>query len=1076
MFWGDSPEERAKASLRSALHNLRSLTQDHLTITRHTIGFDRTSAHWLDVDEFTQRVEPTLGLPDGPLGGTQRNGGLSKEQAEALREASELYQGEFMAGFQLRDIRYFEEWVLSKREPLRNLALHSLQRLVMHHTERGEYQLGIEAATRLLVLDPALEEGHRAKMRLLALSGQRSAALAQYKVCEQLLTESYGLEPSADTRALFGQIEAGNLVERDTMAPAAPIPGRKGNLPAPVTPLVGREDELEHLRVVVSDPSYRLVTLVGVGGVGKTRLALAAAEELGSGFDSGAWIVRLTGVGAPLPEAEVTELGASASSDSVILAIAETLELTISGQRLPQEHLIDYLRDREMLLVLDDVEHLVASGGEGAGAAGLLTLVLDILQSAPGVTLLVTSRQRLGLRAEYMLRLTGLPVPQVGDAEGERYSSVQLFAERAGRALGGFELNDDNLLSVVQICLAVEGLPLGIELAASWTDRMELPDIVGALERDLDLLVTTMRDVPERQRSMRAVFAHSWRLLSEEEQRNLAQLTVFQGGFSERAARAVVDASMDDLGVLVDKSLLRRVEPGRYSWHTLLQQFAAEEVGDEEGGGLEGVRQRHSLFYLDLVTRRGPGLKGGQPQAVSSEIQREWENIKQAWHWAVAAGDVEHLGRSLEALSRFTMLKGLVQQAKYMFGTAAEAVVSLEHSEADLLQACLLIEVARCLTRQAHYRQAIAVVQHVLEIARTRGAPELEAQALLRWGVALLGRGEYASARERLDQALLLGGESKAEGTVASCLSHLGLAAIRQGDYGVAQEYLDRALGMHRGRGDVLSEAGVLSDLGLLRSLEGHYASACANLERALAIFRRVGDRRGESVVYQRLGAFRHALGDYGGAREQYERALRISRDIGERSGEAEALVSIGLLLHDQGRDDVASAIGQQAVDLTLSLGARAVRGRALTSLGRALTAQGLAHEALVMYERAVKLQREIGWLAQSSAPLAGMAEIELRQGELERARRYVDEILSLGETYSLVGVDQALWVQLVCYRVLAALEDRRAEDVLASARSALEERSARISDEEVRKSFLENVAAHRELAAIWGAGTSSGV
>lgn len=596
LLWGDLPEEDAGANLRKALSNLRDLAGDHLIITPHMVTFDRTSAYWLDVEAFlslSTRSLPT-DLPD-------------------LHAAAELYRGDFLDGFYVRHAPMFEEWVLGQREGLRGLAGHVLKRLAGYYAGTGELDLAIDYTARLLTLDPWQEEAHRQMMALLARRGARSAALAQYETCRRLLKEELGVEPMAETTALYRRIRA----------IGAPRPH---NLTASVTSFVGREPELALIAARLADPNCRLLTLLGPGGVGKTRLALEAAwaarGQINDAFLDGVYFVSL-----------LTVHSASALAAAVAAAIGLSLPLGAE----PQAELLRHLRAREALLALDGFEHLV-------GETGFLTA---ILQHAPQVKLLVTSRQRLNLAGEWPLELGGLSYAPLGTTVGvETYSATQLFLQRAQQACPALEPSALDYQAINFICELVEGLPLAIELAAAWAKAMRCLDIAQTVESGLDVFTAFQSDLPARHRSIRAAFERSWRLLSVVECQAFCRLAVFRGGFTRESAEAVAGADLPILTALADKSLLRRGQSGRYEMHELLRQFAAERLAETPAEADE-VRARHARHYLGEFLAHGErGVPGGERSAEVVGLREESGNVQAAWAWATEHGLADEVGRA----------------------------------------------------------------------------------------------------------------------------------------------------------------------------------------------------------------------------------------------------------------------------------------------------------------------------------------------------------------------------------------------------------------------------------------------
>ena len=347
-------------------------------------------------------------------------------RAARLEEMVKLYRGEFLQQFFLEDSTEFEEWTLVQRENLHQRVLDAHSYLANYYELHGDFQAVRRHALRQLELDPWREEAHRQMMRALALDGQRSAALAQYETCRRVLAEELDVEPSAKTRELYEQIRLGTLspkIDQRSYVPSTPI----HNLPVQLTPFIGREQELADLGRLIADPECRCITLVGPGGIGKTRLALQAAGEHLDEFAQGAAFVSLASVG---------------SVGAVIPAIASAINFDFYGPSDPKVQLLNFLREKQMLLIVDNVEQLLI---EEPLQENIVELLLEILQHAPGVKLLVTSREALNLQGEWLFEVRGLAFPEMEQTEGfDEFGAVALFVQRARRASPGFALNEED--------------------------------------------------------------------------------------------------------------------------------------------------------------------------------------------------------------------------------------------------------------------------------------------------------------------------------------------------------------------------------------------------------------------------------------------------------------------------------------------------------------------------------------------------------------------------------------------------------------------------------------------------------
>ncbi|PDV98043.1 AfsR/SARP family transcriptional regulator [Candidatus Chloroploca asiatica] len=604
LFWGDMAEERAQANLRMALYNLqKTLPAGYVQSDRKSVAFDPKGLVKLDSEQFEELLSTVHDL-DNPT------------SLDTLDQAIQLYRGEFMAGVAIEHELAFAEWLYERRTWYHGRVLGALDALITTATRHSAWPRAITATRKLLALDPCREQAHRQLMHLLAQQGAYTAALEQYATCQTILHARMGLTPMPETDALYARISIARL--------RGPPP-----LPASTLPLVGREHELGLLYQYLVVAPLRLVTLLGPGGVGKTRIALATAAHQHYAWRDGVCFVPLANLtsGADLGQ-----------------AIAEVLQLPLSGQRNPHEDLLNFLTNREMLMVLDNFEHVRDEG---------LALVEALLAAAPGVQLLVTSRERLSLSNEVCLKVEGLayPLAQVDPAVTiTTYSAIQLFLR-----LAHLEYADpppsSELLAISQICYILEGLPLGIELAAGLTPHLNCTTIAALLEHDRDRLQSTLHDAPLRHQSLRTVFERSWERLDPFEQRSYRRLAIFSGSFTAEAARSVAGTSSYALDLFLGKSLLRTSDQGYYELHEMLRYYANEQLANDPEQG--AVRMAHSSYYLKLLIASLDALAGPAPRDAVQQLGRQFANIRAAWHHAARGDTVTHLELAIEALLRY---------------------------------------------------------------------------------------------------------------------------------------------------------------------------------------------------------------------------------------------------------------------------------------------------------------------------------------------------------------------------------------------------------------------------------------
>jgi len=638
-----------------------------LLITRKAVAIHPEANVWVDAVELST----TLVSHKPPL---------STRAVHDLERALTLYKGDFLAGFYISESQGFEDWLRSERERLRVGVMQTLSHLIDFHVERASFDAGIAHAARLLELDPLREDAHRQMMLLLASSSQRSAALAQYDICRRVLADELGVEPEVTTTTLYRQIQSGAFVP-----PTAPLQ-TSINVPAQPTRFIGREAELAQLEEYLDTPDCRLLTLIGPGGVGKTRLAYEVAKRKVGDFPAGVYAVPLSGVASP---------------QYLASTIAERLTLPLYGSADQKAQLLDSLREKHLLLVMDNCEHVL----EG------MELLAEILAVAPGVHILATSRERLNLQGEWLFPVQGLPFPQgESEAGAQTYPAMQLFEQSARRGGPGFHLDD--LTDVARICKLVEGLPLAIELAASWVHHMPCERIASHIQGDLDFLSTNLRDVPERHRSTRALFEHSWRLLSEAERLTLRKLSVFRGGFDADAATHIAGASLRILSALVEKSLVRASPTGRYDLHELLRQFAEEKLN--EAGESAATLEKHLDYFVVWAEEANLRLRGVQQVTWYQRIETEHDNLRAALAWGINGQRAETGLRLANALWWFWFRRGYVREG------FAWLKVGIERTEGDTSTRA---HVTHCLAdlalHQGNYEQAAKLVSDSLSMSQS---------------------------------------------------------------------------------------------------------------------------------------------------------------------------------------------------------------------------------------------------------------------------------------------------------------------------------------------------------------------
>jgi predicted ATPase/uncharacterized protein HemY len=780
-----------------------------------------------------------------------------------------------------------------------------------------------------------------------------------------------------------GQREAGVRESRDSGAVLGDGRGTRA-FTATATSFVGRERELGEIAERLEVPQCRLLTLVGPGGIGKSRLAFEAARRMVGSFDDGVCFV---------------PLGAARSAVFIVFAIGGALELSFSGPRDPKLQLFGYLRDRDVLLVLDDFDRLL----EGAG------LVTELLGNTRGVKVIVTSRERLGSRAEWLFEVEGLEVPgEEDDTDPREYDSVRLFCECAKRVDAAFDLGEDAKSQAARICRLVEGMPLGIELAAGWTRVLSCEEIAQEIERGVDVLSTRERDVPARHRSIRAALDRSWSLLGREEQDALARLSVFSGGFTREAAAEVAGASLAMLLTLVDKSLVRRDAFGRWQIHELTRQYLEEKLpqGPQES---ERARQAHCRYYGLLLERLGGHLRGAGVKGAMEQMEDEIGNIQKGWEWAVDRGKLRDIDTYLGPLHFFHDARGWYRQGAETFGRAAASIREATGSSGRVDGESQLV-LGRLLARQgvSHYHlgdygTARTLITDGLGILRHTEDPKETALALRSLANVARRQGKYEEARQLCEECLEIGREAADRRTEARALDALGTIAIQLGKYDEAKALHEEALGINRATDDLRGIAECLNSLGNIAHNVGNAREAKRCYEEALLIAEELGDRAGVCARLTNLGMVAVMLGEYTEARELLEESLEIARSIGDEYAVAHGLYTLGETCFEFGEHDEAKRVLEESLAVFRRIGDRRAAAYCLTTLGTVLSVLGDHGGAERAHRSCLAIVRELGVRRVEAASLYGLGEVALAAGEVEssvdlfrQALRVADEVKAI--------------------------------------------------------------------------------
>jgi predicted ATPase len=735
------------------------------------------------------------------------------------------------------------------------------------------------------------------------------------------------------------------------------------NLPAPRTSFVGRASELDEIDRLLGDPDCRLLTLVGPGGAGKTRLALEAAARRIDRYPHGVHFVPLVSVSAP---------------EFLAPAVAESIQFAVDGAHSgfsAQEQLLDYLGERSTLLVLDNFEHLV----DGADLLG------EIIERAPKVELLTTSRERLNVQSEWVLDVHGLGLAENGNADS---GALRLFVERATQVEPGLSLDDDQRAQARRICRLVEGLPLGIELAASWVSMLSCAEIADEIEGNIDFLATSMRDVPERHRSLRAAFDQSWRLLSGEQQDVLARLSVLRGDYGREAAVAVAGADLRLLSELVSKSLVRRSDFGRFELHELLRQYAAERLAASPGEETD-ARERHARHYAAMLMERQAALMGPELAVARDELRGELDNLRAAAEWILAEDD-EHVAlHVLEAFYTFLWMHSWFEGAETLglLGRTAGFDANDPASASAVALAAAMYRVAIG-ARLGYDLAAQELAERCLPVLRARNLERELAGCLCALGIMAVYRDVYPEAVAFSEEGAQIARAIGDGLTESGALMDLGFARLLLDDLEAAREAFEAAHVLSEKLGNPLLCAYATSKLGLLADAEERYGDAMRLHMEANELFAGVGDVGGAGYALSRA-----SLSAYGV--EEYEEALRLGRagyeafsEVNHRWGKIAALCRIGFAALALGGVDEAQRTFREALEQAHASAAISLELLALSGVGAVLRETGEHEQAATLLTFAVGHEQMPPSYSVAARPALEALEAELPPEQLTAARR----------------------------------------------------------------------------------------
>lgn len=904
----DRPDIEALTYLRNRLARLREALRDEeaappwFAADRKQIAL-RTGADVLvDLARFAQHLAAVERHAHRELAGCPAC-------LDQLYAAVALVRGELLAGLNFGS-EPWQTWLSAQREHYQLRALEAMTLLRDALLARGEWAAALAIAQRQLILEPWLEPAHRAIMAAYAQLGDRNAALAQFAQCARRLADEFGVEAEAETQQLREQISAGGPV----LASRAAAPG---NLPLQSGPFFGREAEQAQLLQRLVDPAYRLISIVGAGGMGKTRLAVEVGEAAGASFPDGVWFVALD--------------ASSSGAEQIKIAVGEALGLAQSHKQLTGDQVLAVLRERRALLIFDNCEPVLEA----------LAFLPEWLRRAPQLAILATSREPLGFHAESVLALDALPTggEQPGAAEA-------LFAERGRLARDDFALSAENLPLVRQICALVDGSPLGIGLAAAWVRRRSLRQIHAEIGRSLDFLSTRLRDVDPRHRSMRTVFEGSWQLLAPAEQAALAALAVFPSTFTAAAAAAVAGADLATLDALGEKSLLQQQpEPERYLLHGLLRQFAADRLAARAAE----VERAFVDYFARFARQHGDDYSGLQPEwrnlsvavatahglAAWSQVLDLVQALDEPWFrqmrltdmraGLVLALDAANALGDRPALARTLLRLGEVEMELNAYAAAeehlAQATRQLNHLEDRLGMAQASFLLGRINLEQAHYAEALALFDEATQLFEAEAtwpgvAKNLNLIALCH----LTYTADLEAAQACLERSVALQRDLSRSTTYVEALRYLARVRGLGGDYAASERLLSEAAAISRNQQDLGEYAAVLFERTVLCRRQGQLEAGLRVGNECLASFQTLGSLRWEALTKAQLALLHQASGDLARAIRLFHDGLRIFEELGDRYEQGYACYHLFRAYNEAGQAEHSQRFRHQAIQINATL------------------------------------------------------------------------------------------------------------------------------------------------------------
>ncbi|MBI9050550.1 MAG: tetratricopeptide repeat protein [Anaerolineaceae bacterium] len=986
LLWPDEKEERALQNLRQTLSYLRK-----------GLGESNQSANLILSDRESIQINPKADIQVDYLAFKKfLQKGLFHYQSQIgnglfhvrfLQYAIDQFQGEFLSHFSVNKSFMFEEWVMLYREEVNLQMVRALNILCEYHEKRTEYQLAIEKALRIVEICPWDEPVRNRIMRLLGINRQWTAAKSQFLAMQRYLKEQLLVEPSQESTKLYNQI---CLAAEGKVELISDIASAHYHLPQNDTAFIGRQDELDRVMEMLISPEMRLVTLLGLGGIGKTRLASEIAKQMIGIFPDGVFFVSL------IPEK---------SDEQIVQLIGESMGLVFPDQSWNQRQLFIHMHDKELLLVLDNFEHLL-------GKSTITEFLDGLLRATRKVKVLATSREILNLSQEHVYALTGLPFPKEENISVEQFSdfdSLKLFGKRIAQKQPLFKITEHSMHSMVRICRLLEGLPLGVELAAAVVFEQGQEHILKAYEDDLSALATRMVNFQQRHRSLDAAFEISWELLSDGQQTMLYALTFFSDGFEFEAARQISNANAEYLAALAAKSLLRRDQNGRYIIHEAIRQFVGKKT--LEGINAEEIREAHAIYYAGFLSKSQPDLLNEHQMEALHRIQREFGNITLAWQWIVEHKDAHLMKICLDSLYHYFSIRSMIREGVSWFGFGLERLCKPKTTEDKLVCGMLLWRSGVLYYAAYDDEKMMDCLLSSQEILITENALEELAYCRHQLSRSYLRNDELDLAQHYADLVLEHFTAQKNIQGLTMAYSQIGLIIKCLGDFMESQQYFKKALKYCRQSKDQRNLIYILNLMADNLCYEGTYDEAAHLFQESLEISLLLEDRYSQAKLLNNLGTIYQVQQDFETAKQYYENSLDIVREIGDAVGIVYAINNLGELATSQGQFDVAIRYSEEALEIAQKLDDTWTLIICHNNLGEAYCALNDFEESTHNFSQAMKLSIDSIAYSSIGRVIINWARVYQMSGSTEKAKSYLLAGVSHSATEKELQEKAIIWL-----------------------------------------------------------------